>query len=66
MLSRLLIVLCAGWFLLVAMLQALTGNAKYDIEMLLIGAAPIIGVEILRRLTMYVLLGRWTFERKID
>jgi hypothetical protein len=57
MATRLILVVCALWFVAVAGMQLLTGNSKYDLNALAIGAAPLIGFVLLRPLAAYVVSG---------
>ena len=65
MATRFVLVVCAIWFVAVAGLQLLTGNARNDVAMLGIGLAPLIAVFVLWRLVVYVLLGRWRWSRRV-
>jgi hypothetical protein len=59
MATRLILVVCALWFVAVAGLQLLTGNARNDLAMLGIALAPMVAVWVIRLLGSYVLYGRW-------
>lgn len=57
MATRLVLVVCALWFVAVAGLQLLTGNSKYDLNAILIGLFPLIAFALLRPLASFVVSG---------
>jgi len=59
MATRLILVLCFLWFVLVTGLQLLTGNARNDGAMLGIAVAPLAVTWVIRMIGAYVLYGRF-------